>query len=144
MAAEKIVVGGLDGLDRHDSFKHPPVLLALSGGGARGLAAIGVLKAFEERNIPIAAIAGTSMGGIIGGLYASGYSAQELETIVRNIEFSELFAKKPSRSTMFLSQRKEKERYLISVPLTLAKCLVVLVLDIFQSKELIFFCRCIE
>ncbi len=58
------------------------VALVLSGGGARGLAHVGVLKALEENNIPIDYIAGTSMGAIVGGLYASGYSPGEIEAIV--------------------------------------------------------------
>ncbi|MFO7703733.1 MAG: patatin-like phospholipase family protein, partial [Halopseudomonas sp.] len=55
--------------------------LVLSGGGARGLAHIGVLKQLEEMNIPLHAIAGTSMGAVIGGLYAAGYNADEIEQI---------------------------------------------------------------
>ena len=55
--------------------------LVLSGGGARGVAHIGVLKALEENNIPIDYIAGTSMGAIIGGFYACGYSAAQIEEI---------------------------------------------------------------
>jgi predicted acylesterase/phospholipase RssA len=60
--------------------------LVLSGGGARGLAHIGVLKELEARNIPIHAIAGTSMGAVIGGLYAAGYSAAELEKIALELD----------------------------------------------------------
>ena len=66
---ETIVVGGLDGLDQFDNTDQFPVLLALSGGGARGLAAIGILRAFEEKGITVAAITGTSIGGTIGVLY---------------------------------------------------------------------------
>jgi NTE family protein len=61
--------------------------LVLSGGGAKGLAHIGVIKALEEHNIPIDYITGTSMGAIIGGMYASGYSPQEIEQIVTSKEF---------------------------------------------------------
>nr|MBN2276903.1 BamA/TamA family outer membrane protein [candidate division Zixibacteria bacterium] len=89
--------------------------LALSGGGARGLAQIGVLKAFEEADIRIGAIAGTSIGGIIGGLYASGYSADDLDSIIGDIDFNKLFTNKPARMSMFPTQREEMERYLISI-----------------------------
>jgi NTE family protein len=89
--------------------------LALSGGGARGFAQIGALKAFEEAGIEITSIAGTSIGGIIGGLYAAGYSADSLEKIVRGINFSSLFSDRPSRTSLFLTQRSEKERYLASI-----------------------------
>jgi NTE family protein len=59
----------------------PKVGLVLSGGAARGLAHIGVLKALEEQGVRIDAIAGTSMGAVVGGLYASGYSVEELEKL---------------------------------------------------------------
>ncbi|MDD3732203.1 MAG: patatin-like phospholipase family protein, partial [candidate division Zixibacteria bacterium] len=68
------MIGGLDGLDPNDDEESYPVLLALSGGGARGLSTIGILKAFEEKNIKVAAVAGTSIGSVVGGLYACGYS----------------------------------------------------------------------
>lgn len=87
----------------------PKVGLALAGGGARGLAQIGVLKVFEEEGIPIDFIAGTSMGGILGGLYAAGYSAQELERIAKDIDWNDLLTDTPPRLSLFLSQREEKE-----------------------------------
>ncbi len=99
---------------------HPPdsgynLGLALSGGGARGLAHVGVIKALEEAGLNINAIAGTSIGGIIGGLYACGYKADSLEKIVRSIDFSSLFSDRPSRTALYLTQRSEKERYLLSI-----------------------------
>ncbi|GAB5465464.1 MAG: hypothetical protein Kapaf2KO_09000 [Candidatus Kapaibacteriales bacterium] len=64
----------------------------MSGGGARGLAHIGVLRALEEQNIPVASITGTSIGAIIGGLYASGYSLDELDSIAQNTDWGEVFS----------------------------------------------------
>ena len=61
--------------------------LVLSGGGAYGIAHIGVIKALEENNIPIDYIAGTSAGAIIGSMYAAGYSPEEMEYIVKQDEF---------------------------------------------------------
>ncbi|MEW5995634.1 MAG: patatin-like phospholipase family protein, partial [Candidatus Zixiibacteriota bacterium] len=115
LAHERVVIGGLDGLDPDDTREHYAVLLALSGGGARGLATIGLLKAFEEKGIDVAAVAGVSMGGIVGGLYAAGYTPEELETLVRDINFDELFSNAPKRTSMFLTQREERERHLMSV-----------------------------
>jgi predicted acylesterase/phospholipase RssA len=92
-----------------------PIALALSGGGARGLAGVGVLKAFEERGIEIRAIAGTSIGGIVGGLFACGYSADQIKTIVRKIDFKRLFTNDPPRTSMLFTQRRERERHIISV-----------------------------
>ena len=66
--------------------------LVLSGGGAKGLAHIGVIRALEENNIPIDYITGTSMGAIIGGLYAAGYSPDEMETLFKSEDF-ELWSK---------------------------------------------------
>jgi len=83
--------------------------LALSGGGARGLAQIGVLKVLEREKIPIDCIAGTSMGGILGGLYAAGYSTEELEKIAKETNWNDLLTDTPPRLSLFLSQREEKE-----------------------------------
>jgi len=106
---------GWNGHSYYPGDQGPRIALALSGGGARGFAQVGILKAFEESGISIGAIAGTSIGGIVGGLYASGYSSDELEAIVKKIDFNELFSNRPSRTTMLLTQREEMERYLISV-----------------------------
>ncbi len=65
----------------------PKVGLVLSGGGARGAAHVGVLKVLEEHHVPVDMIAGTSFGAIVGGLYASGYSAAELDEILRSIDW---------------------------------------------------------
>ncbi len=67
------------------------VVLVLSGGGTRGLAHIGALKVLEENNIPVRAIVGTSMGSIMGGLYACGYSADEMDRMLKEIDFEGLF-----------------------------------------------------
>ncbi len=64
------------------------VVLALSGGGGKGMAHIGVLKILEERDIPVAGIVGTSMGAIIGGLYAVGYSASEIEGLIEELDLT--------------------------------------------------------
>ena len=114
-AADRISIGGRDGLDPRQDAEPYSVLLALSGGGARGLSTIGILRAFEEKGIQTTAIAGTSMGGIVGGLYASGYSASDLERIVRGIDFSDLFSNRPSRKSMFQTQRQEEGKQLFLV-----------------------------
>lgn len=113
--SKNIRIGGLDGLDPQD-FRPPyKVKLALSGGGARGLATIGVLKAFEEKGITVSAIAGTSIGGIIGGLYASGYTPDQMNDIAVHLDFNNLFTNNPARSTMFQTQRRERGRDLLHV-----------------------------
>ena len=66
----------------------PRVALALSGGGARGIAHVGALRALEEAGIPVDAIAANSMGAIVGGIYATGKNAAELEAIVRSMDWA--------------------------------------------------------
>ncbi|RZK81873.1 MAG: patatin, partial [Pedobacter sp.] len=61
--------------------------LVLSGGGAKGIAHIGILKALEENNIPVDYITGTSMGGIVGAMYAAGYSPAQIEKIALSSDF---------------------------------------------------------
>jgi NTE family protein len=90
----------------------PRVGLVLSGGGARGLAHVGVLKVLERERIPIDAIAGTSMGAIIGGLYASGLRADDLERELLALDWATLFANRLPRET--LSQRRKEEDFEIS------------------------------
>lgn len=92
--------------------KRPRVALVLSGGGARGVAAIGVFKSFEKNNIPIDFIVGTSMGSILGGLYASGYSPMQLSQLVDSTNWEEVlsFTEDSRRSEMFLEQKIAKER----------------------------------
>jgi NTE family protein len=90
----------------------PRIGLVLSGGGARGLAHVGVLKVLEREHIPIDAIAGTSMGAIIGGLYASGLRADDLERELLALDWTTLFANRLPRET--LSQRRKEEDFEIS------------------------------
>ncbi len=85
--------------------KTPKVGLVLSGGGARGSAHIGVLFALEENNIPIDLIAGTSMGSIVGGLYAAGYGADALRRLVKQIDWVAIFSQKPVPTAMWVSKR---------------------------------------
>ncbi|UCE17566.1 MAG: BamA/TamA family outer membrane protein [Gemmatimonadota bacterium] len=96
-------------------IKRPKVGLALSGGGARGLAHIGVLKALEEAGIQVDMIAGTSMGSIVGGLYAAGYSAEELERLALNIDWADLFVDTPARTDLFLGQKQEKAKHFLQI-----------------------------
>ncbi|MCF6274630.1 MAG: patatin-like phospholipase family protein, partial [Robiginitomaculum sp.] len=67
--------------------KRPTIGLVLGGGGAKGLAHVGVIRVLEENQIPVDVIAGTSMGAIVGALYASGYSADELESITTEMDW---------------------------------------------------------
>ncbi len=93
----------------HAQEPRPRIGLVLSGGGARGLAHVGVLKVLEEQRIRIDAVAGTSMGAIVGGLYASGMSAHEVEREVRAIDWTNVF--EPRQERQHLSQRRKEEDF---------------------------------
>ena len=93
----------------------PGISLALSGGGARGLAHIGVLKVLREEGIRIDFIAGVSMGGIIGGLYSSGYSPEELEDIALNADWRQLFSPSPLRNSLLTSQKGLSEKSIVRI-----------------------------
>ena len=95
----------------------PRIGLALSGGGARGLAHVGVLRALERAGLPIDAISGTSMGSLVGGLYAAGYSASDLEEIARGIDWTALFVDPPARSVMEPFDQTKGNPTLLSLPM---------------------------
>lgn len=97
--------------------KRMKVGVVLSGGGAKGAAHIGVLKAIEEAGIPIDYIAGTSMGAVIGGLYAIGYSPAQLDSLIKGQDWTFLLSDDPARKKQTLKERDFSERYLLSVPL---------------------------
>lgn len=90
--------------------------LVLSGGGAKGLAHIGALRVIEDAGIRIDYIGGTSMGAIVGALYASGYSARALDSIFRNADFDELIQGSVPRGSMSFYEKQNNERYALSLP----------------------------
>ncbi|KAB2823435.1 patatin-like phospholipase family protein [Aliivibrio finisterrensis] len=91
----------------------PKIGLVLAGGGAKGAAHIGVLKALEEMKIPIDYITGTSMGAYIGGLYASGLSADEIEVFIDSIDWNSGFVDKVERSERQIRDKEYEDRYQI-------------------------------
>jgi NTE family protein len=91
----------------------PKIGLALGGGGARGNAHIGVIRALEQMHIPIDYIAGTSMGSVIGGLYACGYSPDQMEKLVGSIHWDSLFQDAPERKDQSFRQKEDDFEHLI-------------------------------
>jgi NTE family protein len=87
----------------------PSVGLVLSGGGARGAAHVGVIRALEEMRVPIDAVAGTSMGAVVGGLYAAGLSGREIENILGSLKWRELFRDRAPRREL-VYRRKQDDR----------------------------------
>ena len=96
--------------------KDTKIGLVLSGGGAKGLAHIGVLKTIDSLGIKIDYIAGTSMGAVIGSLYASGYTGKELEKIFNGIDFDKLIGDDLPRASKTFYERENSEKYAISIP----------------------------
>ena len=95
----------------------PKVGLVLSGGGAKGIAHIGVLKVLEEAGVRIDYITGTSMGSVVGGLYSIGYSADQLTEIVANRNFLDLFTEKPDQRLSSMYQKELNNRSFVSFPI---------------------------
>ena len=93
----------------------PKIGLVLSGGGARGAAHVGVLKVLEEKRIPIDVIAGTSFGAIVGGMYAAGYSAEELEEILNNIDWTDSLSGRAPRDERSFRRKQDDNGFLIKL-----------------------------
>lgn len=96
----------------------PTVAVVFSGGGARGVAHIGVLKYLEEKGIPIDFVAGTSMGGLMGGLYAIGYSVSEIDSLVRNIDWNVMMSDNIPIDFYSYDQKMYKSTYVLDIPFT--------------------------
>ena len=99
--------------------ERPRIGLVLSGGGARGAAHIGVLKVLEEYHVPIDAIAGTSMGAVVGGLYASGLNAADVERVMQSVDWQDAFRDRPPRSDLNFRRKLEDQNFLVKFPLGL-------------------------
>ena len=97
--------------------KRPRIGLVLGGGGAKGAAHIGVLKVLEELQVPIDCVAGTSMGAVVGSMYASGMSADEIERTLTSLDWADLFTDKPPRSEIDFVRKREDFTYLSSMEL---------------------------
>ena len=91
--------------------------LVLSGGGARGMAHVGVLKVLDELHLRVDAIAGASMGAVVGGLYASGMSGREIEALLGSAEWQEAFRDRPPRNDLNFRRKQEEREFLVDLPL---------------------------
>ena len=114
----------------------PKIGLALSGGGARGSAHIGVIKALEELNVPIDYIAGTSMGAIIGGIYAAGYNADELEQILVEMNWSAAISDSLPRREQTMRKKALDSEFLIPFRVGFNKGGIQLPLGVVEGQHL--------
>lgn len=97
--------------------KHrPSVALVLSGGGAKGAAHIGVIRYLESLGIPVDLVLGTSMGGLIGGLYSLGYTPDQMDTLIKGIDWGWAFSDRLSRKYISYTDAIYREKYMISIP----------------------------
>lgn len=96
----------------------PTVALVLAGGGAKGASHIGVMKYLEDKGIPIDFVAGTSMGGLMGGLYAMGYSATEIDSIVRSIDWNVMMSDNIPLDFYTYTRKMYKGTYVVDIPFT--------------------------
>ncbi len=99
------------------SAERPRIGLVLSGGGARGFAHIGVLKILDSLNVPIDYIAGTSIGAVVGGLYAIGYSAEQIDLLARGVDWPQIFTDTPVRKKLSYFEKREMGRFQLSFKL---------------------------
>ena len=106
---------------QHLSPSRPRVGLVLSGGGAKGMAHIGVLKVLERIGIPIDIITGTSMGSIIGGMYACGHRSHELDSVVRHQDWSYVLSDREDLSHQSLHEREKQNTYVITKNITFGR-----------------------
>jgi len=114
----------------------PKTCLVLGGGGARGAAHIGVLKVIEQQHIPIDCITGTSMGAIVGGMYAAGYSAGEIEGILRSIDWKDMFTDDPARRELPMRRKEDELRFLGGIELGLRDGKIALPRGVIQGQKL--------
>jgi len=96
----------------------PRICLALSGGGSRGVAHVAVLEVLEEERVPIDCIAGTSMGAIVGGLYASGLSTAQIREAIQGIDWNDLFNDRPPRRDLTYRRKEDDTSDLIRIDTT--------------------------
>jgi NTE family protein len=130
VASEKTVTHDTEPRDR------PTVGLVLSGGGARGAAHVGVIKVLDELQIPVDFVAGTSMGAIVGGLYASGMTADELTQFVDTVDWSKLLKDRPPRAERSFRRKSDDIGFLVDFDLGVNKSGLIFPEGFIQGQNL--------
>ena len=112
------VANPVAGQQQNSEQKRPKVAVVLSGGGAKGFAHIGVLKVLEQEGIPIDIIVGTSMGGLVGGIHSIGYTAAEIENLVKSLNWEKILTDDVSRLSQSKNEQLLNQRYFLSLPIS--------------------------
>jgi NTE family protein len=115
----------------------PRIGLVLSGGGARGAAHVGVLKVLDELHVHVDAIAGTSMGAVVGGLYASGMSGAEIERLLSSVDWQDAFRDRPGRADLDFRHKQEERDFLVNVPLGIQGRTLKIPTGLLQGQKLV-------
>jgi NTE family protein len=121
--------------------ERPRTCLVLGGGGARGAAHIGVLKVLERERIPIDCVVGTSMGAVVGGLYAAGYDAGQIEAALNGIDWNEVFHDEPPRAERAMRRKEDDLRFLGGVEFGLGDGKIRLPQGMIQGQKLLLVLR---
>ncbi|MET0936586.1 MAG: patatin-like phospholipase family protein [Luteibacter sp.] len=119
----------------------PCIGLVLGGGGARGAAHIGVIQVLEREHIPICRIAGTSMGSIVGGLYAAGYSSDEMSQVIGQLDWKDLFSDDPDRVEEPMRRKDADYRYLLNFEVGYKNGHIVTPAGVVQGQKLLLLLR---
>ena len=119
----------------------PCIGLVLGGGGARGAAHIGVIEVLEREHIPICRLAGTSMGSIVGGLYAAGFAPDEMRDILGDLDWSDLFSDDPSRVEMPMRRKQDDYRYLLNFEIGYKNGRIITPVGVVQGQKLLMLLR---
>ena len=104
------------GYGQTDISRRPKIGLTLSGGAAKGLAHIGILKAIDSAGLKVDLLTGTSMGSIIGALYAAGYSGNEIEQLARKVDWDILLSNQSTLRSLLMAEKEEYSRYAVELP----------------------------
>lgn len=138
-APASAVQGDLPGAEQ--TGDRPRICLALGGGGARGMAHVGVLRVLEQLRVPVDCVAGTSIGSIVGGLYALGLGLDEIEEVALTSDWPAIFSDKPPRQEMSLRRRQDDREGLTGLDVGLGLSGVRLPRGLIQGQNLLVFLR---
>ncbi len=116
--------------------RRPKICVVLSGGGARGLAHIGVLEVLQRLRVPVDCIAGTSMGAIVGGLYASGMTPAQIAAMMRSVDWQQAFSDRPPRAALAFRRKQDERNFLVHFPIGLKHWQFLLPKGLIQGQQL--------